>query len=134
MYERLRPRLLDDERRARADLERAETEGLVDRPELPYRLYIGGEDGPLAIVDARDVEDADPEQRRHKVRQFVERVVIDESGAYMVGLVPSASGRLPIKALDHDRGPLPRCPKARFNMASTSWTASTISLRSLLAP
>jgi hypothetical protein len=98
LYERLRPRLLHDELVARMDLERAEQEAIVDLPELPYRLYIGGEDGPLAIVAMDvDVEDTDPEQRRRKVRQFVERVVIDETGAYMIGVVPSASARLPIK-------------------------------------
>ena len=97
LYERLRPRLRDDERRARAELERAEQEAIVDLPELPYRLSIGGEDGPLANLNMENVEDTDPEQRRRKVRQFVERVVIDETGAYMIGVVPSASARLPIK-------------------------------------
>jgi hypothetical protein len=135
LYERLRPCLLDDELRARVDLERAETDAIVNRPELPYRVYIGGEDGPLAIVAVGgDVKDTDLEQRRRRVRQFVERVVIDETGAYMIGVVPSASGRVSIHDIDHDKGPLPRCLKARFKMASTSWAASIISLRSLRAP
>jgi DNA invertase Pin-like site-specific DNA recombinase len=135
-YARRRPRLLDDERTAQEELAQVEQELITDAPLRQCWTYQGGEYKRITILPVAllDVEHMDAEQRQRTVRQFVERVVIDESGAYLVGLVPSASGLLPIHDIDHDRGPLPRCLKARFKMASTSWAVSTISLRSLHAP
>ena len=130
-YARLRPVLLADESAARAGQDM-----ITDAPLQPCWMYKDAAftQIPLLPVERLDVAHMDAEQRQRTVRQVVERVVIDEGGAYIVGLVPSDSGRLSIEALDHDRGPLPRCLKARFKMASTSWAASTISLRSLHVP
>jgi hypothetical protein len=120
-YARLRPRLLDDEKAALAELAQAEQEVIPDVPQVQVWMYKDGGYGQVAVTAMQGM---DKEQRQRKVRQFVERVVINESGAYMVGLVPSASGRLACapshgsRRGDTRRGPGRHAPRA------TEWTGT----------